>query len=150
MGWGDRDRVGGEIYTRNPCGISFRSFTEREPQAAGDSGGGGKGKKGWPILYAAEEKKGCEQRAAEEKRRWKKGWLYSKGHEEKKRGEAKGVDNTYPSSLLQRFSLLCFEHSRITLRASKQASKQATSSQLLNVIKSTHPSHRLLPPSRVA
>ena len=112
--------------------------------------GGGKGKKGGRFCTRQKRRKGANsggRRAALEK-----GVAILEGtQEEKKRGEAKGVDNTYPSSLLspQRFSLLCLEHSRITLRASKQA----TSSQLLNVIKSTHlppPSyHPLALPNRV-
>ena len=134
---------------RNLYAKSVRNFISFFHRARAT--GGGKGKKGGRFCTRQKRRKGANsggRRAALEK-----GVAILEGtQEEKKRGEAKGVDNTYPSSLPSPSGSLSYASNTLE-SLSAQASKQATSSQLLNVIKSTHPPppsyHPLALPNRV-
>lgn len=111
---------GGGIYTRNPCGISFRSFTaghrrggakERRERAVDDRGG----REG--------RKKGCEQPAAKRGKRV----TILEGTRRRREAKRKGsITHISPSATLSSRLLFhsALEHSPITPSASNQPSKQ--------------------------
>lgn len=121
---GERDRVGGEIYTRNLCGISFRSFTEREPQS-GDSGG--KGKKGGRFCTRQKRRERVRTAAAEEKRGAGKRGGHTRRdtrrrREAKRKGSITHIHPLYPSGSLSSLPPNTLES--LSAQASKQASNQ--------------------------
>lgn len=134
---GGLDRGGGGIYTRNPCGISFCSFTGEAKE------------KGERTIDEREREGRREERVRTASgEAWKKG-DHTRRDKEERRGEAKGVDNThiyplyYPHPSGAVVSPLLAFHPFCPRTLSNHSEREQPTEQavprLLNVIKSSLP-----------